>query len=219
MRALAVVVLLAGLFAASFGLATASGPSRPSVANQPVGPHNGLDVIDTLPAPGTFSIPVTARAPLGGPDFGVAVYRNRAGQLCLAFGRTIAGRIGAAGPDGAFVDMPLEHGGTCLPAWSNSAPSAGIYYASSKGVGMVVWGIAKRSVVSIELRASTGVHTIRPGRHGVFLLPLRKTIGPGRALIRSADGSTSKVRIPDFAALRKRMRATLDAPRDDRHHR
>ncbi len=210
-----IVLALAGVALVTWGLAYAGSPvDVVAPATQAVDPA-GLR--DTLAAPDTFTVAATAPDPRGGPDYGVGLYRNATGARCVVFGRHVGGAIGGVDSDGTFRELPLEHGGTCLPEFSADMP-VGVNYARSYGTGMTVWGVASPAVMSLRIEAGTERHEIRPTRHGVFLLPLDGPLGRGRIVVRMSGSPAKVLRIPDFGALHAQMRRRLAEKRAARDH-
>jgi hypothetical protein len=159
-------------------------------------------VADATPGAGARS--VTARAMTKRGEVGVLVYRNEAGQRCIAAGRPNGNTVGGVSTS-SFTEVPLGEVGQCnLPL-----DPVGFQIMHSAGEVTVI-GLAADTVQSIELTAGGTTKSTRPAADDAFILSIPHSVVG--ALTLRATSATGKVEtismppLPDLEQLNKEMR-------------
>jgi hypothetical protein len=158
--AVAGAVLVAGGALAATGQIELGSPDPPA-RHSPEAADRGLGV----PQPGTSRLlGVRTADPLGGPPWGIRVYRSSRGYPCAQYGRVVAGRLVRIGRDGKAHELALHCRGHSNPG-------------SFGNRGRLVYGYVGPRARQVIFEKTPGrlVLPVRDGAYlAVFAHPLRR---------------------------------------------
>jgi hypothetical protein len=148
---------------------------------------------DIVPADRRFGA-ARARDPRNGTVWGVRLYYNKAGDACALVGAVDHGRLGRI-RDGRFSQLPEQATGVCHDMADHVFITYRTYTDTSEP-RTVVYGLADRSIASLELKTRDGKRRrIAIAPDGSYVLPLA-----GRQPL---AGATLTVRTPQQTTVRK----------------
>jgi hypothetical protein len=194
------VVLAAAVLAA---FAAVAGAGDLFHIGSPLEPPPPGDVLPAqIPLPDTATVePVTSPDPAGGPEWGIRVAKNKAGEPCFALNRVLDGKFGTVrGTE--FHELPLTGPGSCGPA------PAPLRYEVLQGFGpgtdggrTILGGLVSADVQSVVVTGPDGPRRLEISAHGAFVTAYKGVFHPRElpVTVTLKDGTTQSYRRPGAA--------------------
>jgi hypothetical protein len=191
------MVLAAVVLAAFAAVAGAGGLFH---IGSPLEPPPPGDVLPAqIPLPDTATVEhVTSPDPDGGPEWGIRVAKNNAGEPCFAVNRVLDGKFGTV-TGTEFHELPLRGPGSCGPA------PAPVRYEVLQGFGRgtdggrtIVGGLVSAEVQSVVVTGPDGRRELEISAHGAFVTAYKGVFHPRQlpVTVTLKDGTTQTYRAP-----------------------
>jgi hypothetical protein len=191
------VVLAAVVLVAFAAVAGAGGLFH---IGSPLEPPPPGDVLPAqIPLPDTATVePVRSPDPNGGPEWGIRVAKNKAGEPCFAVNRVLDGKFGTV-TGTEFHELPLRGPGSCGPA------PAPVRYEVLQGFGRgtdggrtILGGLVSADVQSVVVIGPDGPRELEISAHGAFVTAYKGVFRPRQlpVTVTLKDGTTQTYRAP-----------------------